>query len=92
LPTQMTRRHCPVSEMHSTKKARKEHECSKCHQPITVGTVYDTVSLPPWMDFEGDVNEDGRPIAVLRAPEERRWTVEKFHPRCYEAVMTGYDW
>ena len=81
-----------MSEIHKTKKARKEHECNKCHQTIKPGEVYDSISLPPWMDFEGDVDEEGRPVAFLRAPEERRWTVEKFHPRCYEAVTFGYDW
>lgn len=65
-----------------SQRARKEHVCSHCKQPIPPGSIYVTIANPPWNDCEGDVDDEGRPIYALLPPAERRWYVEKLHQEC----------
>jgi hypothetical protein len=63
--------------------ARKEYVCDLCHKLIGVGETYLRQADPAWEDYEADVDEEGRPVGYLRAPEERKWMVHRYHePGC----------
>lgn len=72
-----------------TFKARKVHKCDGCGLSILPGTTYERIKNPPWLDYEGDVNDEGRPIAILREESERHWEVLKFHFECYDRFYYG---
>lgn len=69
--------------------AIKEYKCDgACGKPILKGERYIKEASPPWEDFEGDVDDDGRPIAILREESERKWYITRYHEEChYEAKL-----
>ncbi len=61
----------------STPVANKEHKCDGCREPITPGTRYFKFSVL-WM-YEGDVDDEGRSIAILVPESERKWCHQRYH-------------
>jgi hypothetical protein len=68
--------------MHADYHAAKEHKCAGCPRGIKVGELHAKVTIPPWEDYDGDVDDEGRPIAYLLPPSERRWHILRFHLEC----------
>lgn len=60
--------------------ATQTHECKWCPDPIDNGEAYVRVALPP-------TPADFPPLSVAIEDAWRwvdeKWTIEKFHPRCY---------
>lgn len=69
--------------------ARKEHKCSKCQKAIEPGTKYLRVWVPPWLDYEGDVDDEGRNIAYLLPAGERHSYTRRYHEAC-QGSYYGY--
>lgn len=83
-PSHDNRRDPNVFREHRTQRARKQYECDGCDEPILKGQVYDCFVTPAWQDFELDVNDEGRTIAILRDRDERRWQTNRYHPECFD--------
>jgi len=62
--------------------ARQQHQCVACPEPIKPGERYVVVAIPPWLDYEADVDDEGRMIGFLRDPADRQWTTMRYHMRC----------
>jgi len=81
-----------VAPMESTQRARKDHgQCAAgCGEEIREGQAYIRLAWPAWMDYEADVDEEGRPIGWLRPEGERHWQVIKMHyPDCFYNLYYG---
>jgi hypothetical protein len=69
--------------IHNEFKAKKDYQSNCCKNDISAGENYIRLTIPPWEDVEGDVDENGRSIYFLRAEEDRRWGIMRFHIDCY---------
>jgi hypothetical protein len=65
-----------------TRVASKEHTCSECNTTINKGERYDVEIIPPWEQYESDLDDEGRTIAVGPV-REVGWSYYKIHPCCY---------
>jgi hypothetical protein len=64
--------------------ATKEYVCDYCRELIESGQMYVRATNPAWLDYEADVDSEGRPVGYLRPEGERQWAVIRVHSgNCY---------
>ncbi len=62
--------------------ASRDYKCNDCGEEIEKGSEYIRLAIPPWEDYEGDVDDEGRSIYYLLPENERRWYTLRYHKFC----------
>lgn len=68
--------------------ARKSYKCQWCGKEICKGSEYESFIVPPWENYEADVDDDtGRTIGYLLPEDQRKWITDRYHLDCtYEML------